>query len=1637
MQLIALAALVAFHVAQTQSGSAAVPTGLKDVLTVGSHQHDVRFAGSLTLHEPNALARQSIMTSQLSYELNAASGQSPSSMQLVFVDNASASELVDMGLPIQLGIEDHSVQGIGNRDDLVVVSKLTGDLSRIPNAFSVRDKLNERSLQMLFQFLKGKVTRVAVIRHMSTGTDEFCPSYRQRVSEAGMQIVWDGEYDEKHMRYAIWNFMVQDVEAVLLCLPEDLVAHYLQMSKALSKVVNNYTAPVTLTVNHSLERIAGTMLNGGQDDRDDMNNPRWDAMWLLTALCGPPTYWMRNVVSEGNNAAQMDRLMNQSFFEQFRRQRDLDAISVGAMQQVLLHAYRRHMSGVPWHIAAVLRYARIPSYYGVLETGGNINAGNGCLLMQYQEEPVVVHDPSYGTPTRPFVFPAPAWDVRNCTIPADMQSNVGFDSAGNCRACPGQAAMWDTASQRRLCENCPAGRSYIRISSESGMCAVACPVAQVPDLEGQKCLDCEVGRYADLNGAMPRCVDCPLGTISERGQSSCTQCARGKYQSWEFKGLRCVECESGTVASNNGSFACMQCDDGYFASEPGMSECSRCGAGQVNTAARDSCNVCPAGKYTTPGRQNCIHCPVGSFQRKSGQTECVQDNACCYSPLHGMDEPYNRDGYYTLEYSNVEICALPNACLKNSTCAEGSLSRQCFACAPGYFADGGCKKCPPRVLNIVAHVLHFVAASFFYQLFVIAAMSAANKPESILTNLVKLFFNHCIQIAILLRSIKMYSAAQGKSGFIIDDFGKSMLSYVSMFTQDGLLDTDSTWLSTSCILQFAFSDKEQQAFDQLNTATHEDYYSPELADARATFQRYQWKGEVYTLIFWNSAPFVFVFIGLIVNYLKVYKYMHKKGKIWRQAPRFLTQLFFFKPKEVTDMYEVGEIKGFVEVYNISISGMYWPIHHVGAWVKRRTLCSCKSKLNPITWLLKKLGGGIRYHRIALRQFWIESLPMMKIFVWMLSFPIASRSMRPLRCITLGSSGEHSSVMLTSGAVECYSSDPGLMIVSGCLALFSAVILPTLNIRSLFQDYKRYGSVPKSQAILATGYRKECFWWEALHYVRKFMLQTLGFLEMAPTTKFFIFTNIGVAFMGLHSAVQPYDRFGMELQILERDQLIIFTLLSLFMVYSNISLFGTLFFIFTVVHALYTCKILYLIGYHSALDYAESLDPESVNQRKDGTIKKIQSSLLEWHTSLKQQQPYVSYDILHGFMTVVGSRGDQAASTYIPRGNDCADHCKDGKSRLSEAPAVPDLAELGRVHQASASQKVLLGSMIMDTVKFITLKSGATSSVTVLDFALRAAFVMASDLSGKQQASSSGPDPATEVDPMILVAAVDAADPIMLTHQPHEEGEEEEEEDPRLIIGDVDLSRKCRLIQKDLRIHQSRIVEQLGEWHMCQLIKRKVARQRRSVTASDFQREGDEEDDEDDEEDDEGEQEHQNEPKVSHVVSVMDDDDHEDENDEHDTTDHVPTESKEQMEERLQVEIERMFTPAMFRRGLLMQDLEKGLSAVQKLDQSELTMMLDLFERMWMLDKLNEDRSLRALCGWTEELSMNTDDEQLALTDADGDKAVDFGKVPVLWGMMAVALLRRDKHDVGLESLQVVQIRRLRRERIVRKQVLPV
>jgi hypothetical protein len=238
-----------------------------------------------------------------------------------------------------------------------------------------------------------------------------------------------------------------------------------------------------------------------------------------------------------------------------------------------------------------------------------------------------------------------AWRCNDCP-PGSYGPDPGFNSSAMCIKCDvGKYNPNAGVDSEQFCKKCESGKhSYEKGSID--------------------CNGCSIGKYIDLNGTTPSCIECDSGKFSNGEAEECTLCAAGRYTggkgysicqlcaagrytnmlgSSSCNGLcpsgkysstagstslsDCIACNKGTAQFLNGSATCTVCSPGSYANKVGMKTCSLC---QKNTYSgiygAVGCAACPAGKVTSNnGSIACtspVPCQAGQYS-VNGNTPCL------------------------------------------------------------------------------------------------------------------------------------------------------------------------------------------------------------------------------------------------------------------------------------------------------------------------------------------------------------------------------------------------------------------------------------------------------------------------------------------------------------------------------------------------------------------------------------------------------------------------------------------------------------------------------------------------------------------------------------------------------------------------------------------------------------------------------------------------------------------------------------------------------------------------------------------------------------------------------------------------------------------------------------------------------
>ena len=119
-------------------------------------------------------------------------------------------------------------------------------------------------------------------------------------------------------------------------------------------------------------------------------------------------------------------------------------------------------------------------------------------------------------------------DCKLCpanTFNADNADKAEFhDNVDDCMQCDDGTRSTEGS---RFCQNCPAGKKFIRTDANTTNCT-DCTAGRYQPLGGQKsCLNCSIGKYQAEDG-LPYCLPCIPGTYeNQNGSKQCTMCGAG------------------------------------------------------------------------------------------------------------------------------------------------------------------------------------------------------------------------------------------------------------------------------------------------------------------------------------------------------------------------------------------------------------------------------------------------------------------------------------------------------------------------------------------------------------------------------------------------------------------------------------------------------------------------------------------------------------------------------------------------------------------------------------------------------------------------------------------------------------------------------------------------------------------------------------------------------------------------------------------------------------------------------------------------------------------------------------------------------------------------------------------------------
>ena len=242
-------------------------------------------------------------------------------------------------------------------------------------------------------------------------------------------------------------------------------------------------------------------------------------------------------------------------------------------------------------------------------------------------------------------------EIALISLPTQSLTSRPFALTSPTEACPDGTHTWgDLATDHDSIDDCfsicEAGKELKDGALECSPCMLGHYKAEtrmaLPGQPQPPCRICEIGRYADVEGAS-ECRVCPAGASTnevEEGASECSVCPAGTIATSEAS-TSCANCASGTYLVDDGQDAtrhnsttdCALCSVGTFSSVEGRTTpCDTCGAGKVAAAEGSTeCALCAIGRYladdaTDPAEHDnqeldCVDCQPG-LMSSDDRSEC-------------------------------------------------------------------------------------------------------------------------------------------------------------------------------------------------------------------------------------------------------------------------------------------------------------------------------------------------------------------------------------------------------------------------------------------------------------------------------------------------------------------------------------------------------------------------------------------------------------------------------------------------------------------------------------------------------------------------------------------------------------------------------------------------------------------------------------------------------------------------------------------------------------------------------------------------------------------------------------------------------------------------------------------------------
>jgi len=927
----------------------------------------------------------------------------------------------------------------------------------------------------------------------------------------------------------------------------------------------------------------------------------------------------------------------------------------------------------------------------------------------------------------------------------ETDNEIGFEAAAAyfltpdrnsqiCSPCPySTIAIYDPELHMRRCVACFGATPAVSRSDDLNK-----SIRNLARVERQCVSECSVDGQAAINASSGSCEDCPAGKSSQDGicvdcqpgrfasrarQTACTKCPPGTYID-VFGARDCIPCQAGEEASHPGTHKCYKCTRGTFSPEPGTPLCELCDKGRIAPdIGQKACQICQPGMYSVHNATRCEICPAGKYQNLPEKAECHDAPEGADKTSDTPDHLSNLAMYWVRKKDldlSWEFCTdFPLGCLAGETCGRGSTGVKCTACVPGYarmgFLDSStssCFECPPMWLNSISLA---VALLFVLGLTAMVASFAVMSDERPQDLQITLFKDLCLYFVVTSVASDVMGRVVMARRLALGAHVTGVCTYLCelLMLGSGWVLTETPVFSLHCFFQYFVkpSDSDQLA-ESLTSIRHSQWFDDSNDASRESLSQITTNAELYRMLFWAVWPLALVVLTYLFSFTFLSLKLLCRSSFHQKALAFYDELVQTSVEEVKKK-GMEEWTLFVREYSSRLCGIWWLVPHADARRQGRCL---------------EFGFFVK-----------ETLPIV-LTGFLLSYAnVLVGVLRPHDCEFFPADGFRRQIFATER--RCSWTDRQSIISTGC-GLFWGVLAPMLlllAVRSRRHAMLKLVMIRARFAILINGYTDKCWWWEFLIFALKGFLISVKHHSVPAEAKNGMLLMAGMVYSAAHVFFQPLDsRCDRVLQKVHYHLLVAWILQSTavdFIALVNkernemdeVGAWCTLAaaVIVLVAHLSFLAHISYrmyrftLESYMSTFDWvAFEAEIEQAQEHFGGPGLYLRQALLNAHERHHRESPYVFMDPLFGWAVVIGSRGDLAAPPKIPRGH----KCPEGRPALSSISASPEDVD---VRQATPAQRDWLQRALGAAVEALAVHlDTATFSVSLLEFVMRAAFVLA-------------------------------------------------------------------------------------------------------------------------------------------------------------------------------------------------------------------------------------------------------------------------------------------------------------------------